>query len=83
MYQSIRYFLLETDCTQMASEYRVNTTIFNIHVSEPFISVNSFQKPFGNPQIMETSLLKLLWIIFGMFISFEKLPKGTNACIHV
>ena len=67
----------------MVTQYRVNATIFNIHVSETFILANSIQKPFGNAQSMESSLLKLPWIKFGMFASFEKLLKVTNTCIHV
>ena len=62
---------------------RVNATIFNIHVSEPGLLVNSFQKLFGKAGSMETSLLKLTLIKCGMFISFEKLQKVTNTCIHV
>ena len=54
-----------------------------MHVSEPFIFVNAFQKPSGNAQSVETSLLKLTLIKFGMFISFEKLPKVTNTHIHI
>ena len=42
VYQYIGYFLIETDCTQVATQWRVNAAIFNIHVSEPFISFNSF-----------------------------------------
>ena len=48
-----------------------------------FILVKSFYKPFGNAYSLETSSLKLKLIKFDMVITFKRLPKVADNCIHV
>ena len=47
-YQQIGYFSLETDCIQVANQWRVNADSLSIHVSRQFLLVNTLYKPFGN-----------------------------------
>ena len=70
------------DYRQVATQKRVNTTIIVIHVSEPFILFNLFYKPFGNTPSVKISSLKIKFIKFATYGSFEKHPKVADTCLH-